>query len=403
MVERTPRRYGIAPASKAQHTGRHLVLLREGLGRSAAQTLANIAGLRIGVSCDNEGNNGSAPQISAGEGTLYHRLGAALVHVDPDQVAALSAQTGAHCVSIEPERVVRTLQPAGSAATADSPAQFIWGLQATRVLTSPYSGRGVRVAILDTGLDLQHPDFAARPLVTQCFVPGAVLQDRSGHGTYCAGVACGPALPHQPPRYGVACGADLYICKVIADDGSGTDGNILAGIDWAARHDCAIVSLSMGTPVASGEPYSSIYEQVAQRALTCGTLIMAAAGNDSMRPDKIAPVDHPANCPSILAIAAINEYLAVAPFSCGGVNADGGEVDLAAPGVAIRSSWPSPNLYRLDSGTSMAAPFAAGIAALVAEANPSKRGRELLALINQGAKPLPLPSRDVGAGLIQAP
>jgi subtilisin len=393
----------MAFATKSHHTGRHLVLLREGLGRSAAQTLANIAGLRVAVSSDSEGNNSSGHQISAGEGMLFQRVGAALVHVDPDQVAALSAQTGAHCVSIEPERVVRASQLAGSAATVDRQVPFSWGLQATRVLTSRYSGRGVRLAVLDTGVDLQHPDFAMRPLVEQCFVPGAELQDRSGHGTYCAGVACGPALPHKPPRYGVACDADLYIGKVIADDGSGTDGNILAGIDWATRNDCAIVSLSMGTPVASDEPYSLIYEQVAQRALTCGTLIMAAAGNDSMRPDKNAPVDHPANCPSILAIAAIDEYLAVAPFSCGGVNADGGEIDLAAPGVAIRSSWPSPNLYRLDSGTSMATPFAAGIAALIAEANPTKRGRDLLALINQGAQVLPLPSRDVGAGLIQAP
>ena len=390
-------------APKARYTGRHLLLLHEGLGRSGAHALANMAGLRVRVSADLEDIDGRGHELSIGEGTLYHHVGAALVHADPDQLAALIAQTGVHCISIEPERAVRAFQPAGSAATAAGPAETSWGLQTTRVMTSRYTGRGVRVAILDTGLDLQHPDFATRSLVTQCFVPGAKVQDGSGHGTYCAGVACGPALPSRPPRYGVACDADLYIGKVIADDGSGTDGNILAGIDWAARNDCAIVSLSMGSPVACGEPYSPIYEQVAQRALTAGTLIMAAAGNDSMRPDRIAPVDHPANCPSILAIAAIDEYLAVAPFSCGGINADGGEIDLAAPGVAIRSSWPGPDLYRLDSGTSMATPFAAGIAALVAEANPSKRGRDLLALITGGTKALSLPPRDVGAGLIQAP
>ena len=189
----------------------------------------------------------------------------------------------------------------------------------------------------------------------------------------------------------------------IADDGSGTDGTVLAGIDWAVRSGCAIVSLSMGSPVAVGECYSAIYEQVAQRALAQGTLIMAAAGNDSVRPEAIAPVDHPANCPSILAIAAIDVHLRVAPFSCGGVNPNGGEVNIAAPGVAIRSAWPRPQLYRMDSGTSMATPFAAGIAALIAEANPSMRGAKLMTLLTQSAQPLALPARDVGAGLIQAP
>jgi subtilisin len=163
------------------------------------------------------------------------------------------------------------------------------------------------------------------------------------------------------------------------------------------------VSLSVGSPVAPGERYSLIYEQVAQRALVAGTLVMAAAGNDSMRPDSIAPVDHPANCPSILAVAAIDVYLRIAPFSCGGINTDGGEINIAAPGVAIRSSWPRPDLYRTDSGTSMATPCVAGIAALLAEANPAVRGRDLLALLTSGAQPLGLPARDVGAGLIQAP
>jgi subtilisin family serine protease len=261
---------------------------------------------------------------------------------------------------------------------------------------------------LDTGIDLDHPDFAGRPIVSRSFVAGGTINDMNGHGTYCAGIACGPAKPATPPRYGIASNAELHIGKVIADNGHGTDGSILAGIDWAVQCGCAIVSLSMGTPVARGESYSLGYEQVAQRALAAGTLIMAAAGNDSLRPDAIAPVDHPANCPSILAIAAVNEYLQIAPFSCGGVNVHGinvhgGEVDIAAPGVAIRSAWPRPALYRTNSGTSMATPFAAGIAALLAEANPTARGRALLSLLTQRAKPLSLPARDVGAGLIQAP
>jgi subtilisin len=379
-------------------------LLREGLGRGGAQVLQNAAGLRVGVSADNEGTG--RHHVSPGEGVLFHQVGAALIHADPDQLAALSGQMANSLVSIEPERVVTAIQVASAVAAGGgevSETTDTWGLQTTRVAGSRFSGRGVRVAVLDTGLDLQHPDFVGRSIVSQSFVAGALVDDGNGHGTYCAGVACGPSSPSQLPRYGVAGAAELYVGKVIGDDGSGTDGSVLAGIDWAVRGGCAIVSLSMGSPVAVGEPYSPVYEQVAQRALAAGTVMMAAAGNDSVRPDDIAPVDHPANCPSILAIAAVDVYLRVAAFSCGGVNGDGGEVNMAAPGVAIRSAWPRPALYRMDSGTSMATPCAAGVAALLAEANPTVRGRDLFALLTQGALSLGLPVRDVGAGLIQAP
>jgi subtilisin len=391
-----------AEPGRPWHTGRHIVLLRDALGRAGAQTLHEAAGLRVGVSSDLEGS-AQGPRVSAGEGMLFHRLGAGLVHVDPDQLTALRARIGADLLAVEPERFVRAIELASGVPPAPNETQLTWGLQATRVARSQFSGRGVRIAVLDTGLDLQHPDFLGRSILSQSFVAGEAVDDGNGHGTYCAGLACGPSSPAQPPRYGVAGDAALYVGKVIGDDGNGADGNILAGIDWAVRGGCAIISLSVGTPVAPGEPYSPLYEGVAQRALAAGTLIIAAAGNDSLRPDSIAPVDHPANCPSILAVAAIDEYLRIAPFSCGGINTDGGEIDLAAPGVAVRSSWTRPDLYRTDSGTSMATPYVAGIAALLAEANPSIRGRDLQALLTRGAQPLALPARDVGAGLIQAP
>jgi subtilisin family serine protease len=132
-------------------------------------------------------------------------------------------------------------------------------------------------------------------------------------------------------------------------------------------------------------------------------LIVAAAGNESQRPTYIAPVGHPANCPSILAVAAIDARFLVAFFSCAGINPQGGQVDIAGPGVQIRSSWPRPRLYNTISGTSMATPHVAGIAALYAEASRNARGRALWAALIQNARRLALPSRDVGAGLVQAP
>ncbi len=126
-------------------------------------------------------------------------------------------------------------------------------------------------------------------------------------------------------------------------------------------------------------------------------------GERACRPEFIAPVSYPANCPSILAVAAIDQDMQIGPFSSGGLVEDGGQVDVAAPGVAVRSSWPAPQMYNMISGTSMATPFVSGIAALHAQADPGARGRVLLNLILQNTRRLALPSRDVGAGLIQAP
>lgn len=388
------------------HTGRHLVLLKEGTGRAGAETLRNATGLRMAVSSDFDGSVRQT-HLAPGEGMLFERLGAALLHGDPDQAGALASRTDAQRLLVEPERYVRASGLAdGPTATtvplADT-TRATWGLQATGILSCRYCGRGIRVAILDTGLDLQHPDFAGRTIVSQSFVAGLPVDDRNGHGTFCAGVACGPEQPGQSPRYGIAFGADLYIAKVLDDYAGGTDGNILAGIDWAVRNNCAVVSMSLGSPVAVGDSYPQVYERVAARALAAGTLLIAPAGNESQRPDTIAPVEHPANCPSIVVVGAVDQCLAVAPFSNGGLNPNGGEVNLAAPGIAIISSSPRPTLYQTGSGTSMATPHVAGIAALLAEANPTARGAELKALLLQAFLELPVPARDVGAGLVQAP
>jgi subtilisin family serine protease len=161
--------------------------------------------------------------------------------------------------------------------------------------------------------------------------------------------------------------------------------------------------MSLGAPTQVGQPFSQIFEQAASRALAAGTMIIAAAGNDSRRPQTIAPVGHPANCPSIMAVGAVDRNMQVAFFSSGGLNPQGGQVDIAGPGVDVRSSWPRPQRYNTISGTSMATPHVAGIAALWAQSNASFRGRALMSVLTQSARRLNLPSRDVGAGLVQAP
>jgi subtilisin len=389
----------------AVHTGRQLVLFREGAGRTVAEALRNAAGIRLAVSSDFD-RTAPRTDLALGEGLLFERVGVALIHGDPDQARSLARRAHAGTLIIEPERYVRVsaVQPLSDAALPLRDTAFeTWGLKATGVLSSPYSGRGVRVAILDTGFDLGHPDFAGRAVVSRSFVAGLPVDDANGHGTFCAGVACGPEQPGDAPRYGVAPAAELHVARVLGDDASGTDGNVLAGIDWAVGHDCAVISISLGSPVYVGDGYPEVYEHVAARALAAGSLLVAPAGNESQRPDNIAPVEHPANCPSIVAVGAVGQSLEVAPFSNGGLNPNGGEVSLVAPGIAIVSAAPRPDLYQTGSGTSMATPFVAGIAALLAEARPAARGGALRNLLLEAFRGLPAPVRDVGLGLVQAP
>src|SRR5262249_25853002 len=293
--------------------------------------------------------------------------------------------------------------PEVEAAFVDT-AQATWGLQATRVVNSRFSGRRVRVAVLDTGFDFQHPDFNGRAIVQQSFVPGQTPQDGFGHGTHCIGTAMGPLRPPVGRRYGCAYGADIFVGKVLNNQGSGNDQGILAGINWAITNQCRVISMSLGAPVQVGEPFSPIYEAAAQRALSRGTLIIAAAGNESRRSQGIfRPVGRPANCPSIMAVGALDSQLRIADFSCRGINANGGAVDIAAPGVAVYSSWPMPARYNTISGTSMATPHVSGIAALWSEARGGASGAAPWHLLSRTARRPMLPAPDRGAGVVAGP
>ncbi len=294
------------------------------------------------------------------------------------------------------------------APAAFDESQFTWGLQVTKAATSRLSGRGMKVAVLDTGMDLGHPDFAGRNIVPRSFVANQPVQDGNGHGTHCIGTACGPRVPFRapggPPSYGCASNCDIFAGKVLSNQGSGATAGIIAGIQWAIANGCQVVSMSLGRTIGVNErPFNPAYEQVAQLALQRGTLIIAASGNDSARPGRIHPVSEPANSPSILAVGALDESLRAAPFSNGGLFLPHGAVNIVGPGVNIYSSFPRPLLYRRLQGTSMATPHVAGIAALWAEANGIFRGVALGRQLLHSARRLPLPSRDVGAGLVQAP
>jgi subtilisin len=370
-------------------TGRSLVLFDDGAAAAGIDAVQAATGLELATAQ-----------------ALFELLGVAVVEAPPDRLAEAGASDA--ILAVEAERVVYALEvtpgPIRDAAPAAvDESQATWGLQATKVIDSARTGRGIRVAVLDTGLDQQHPDFAGRAITTRSFVEGEDVQDGHGHGTHCIGTALGPGSPEIAPRYGIAYEGEIFAGKVLSNAGSGGDAGILAGIEWAIENDCAVVSMSLGAPTQPGQAFSQVFERVARRAQDAGTLIVAAAGNESDRPDVINPVAHPANCPSIMAVGAVDAEGAIAPVSNRGIDPGGGEVDIAAPGVAVYSSWPLPTRYRTISGTSMATPHVAGIAALHAEQDAAARGAALGALLTGGAQRMALPPQDVGAGLVQAP
>ncbi|MEU8828433.1 S8 family serine peptidase [Streptomyces sp. NPDC048636] len=418
----------------AEYTGRYVVLLDQQETQRGIDALRSSVGIasveRVrGAEAEDATELLQRPDASV----LFDDLATAVVEVSPDQRHALvtTAEAEPGIIAAEPERLVYATvitepdptltgffpayrsdddevdrharaELAASLGPAWDEQNTTWGLQATRANWSTLTGRDIKIAILDTGVDTDHQDLTGCLEATASFVPGETVEDGNGHGTHCVGTAAGPAGPEHAPRYGVAGEARVLAGKVLSDRGVGTDGQILAGMAWAVSQGARVVSMSLGAPVEPGELFPQTYENVALRALERGTVIVAAAGNESRRPRFVAAVGRPANCPSILAVAALGKDLATAWFSCGAINGVGGEVNVAAPGVDIFSAAPD-GTYQTLNGTSMATPQVAGALALMAQAHPEDTAADLRSRLLSGAYPLPQPVADIGSGLLQAP
>ncbi|GGW96229.1 hypothetical protein GCM10010297_17630 [Streptomyces malachitofuscus] len=432
--EQPGRPNGTVLRDDSEYTGRYVVLFdpsSQEEGISALSSAAGIAPLErvAGTEAGNVAELLQRPEVSV----LFQDLGAAVVEVRPEQRHALvtTAEAEPSIVTAEPERMVYALPVT---TPQQAPTEFFpafrsdddviarhtraetaaalgpswdeegctWGLQAIRAQLSHLTGDGVKVAVLDTGVDTDHPDLAGRLEAATSFVPGETVEDVHGHGTHCAGTVAGPVSPQQGPRYGVAPEARILAAKVLSNAGKGPDGQILAGMAWAVSHGARVISMSLGARVRPGEIFPQTYETLAVRALALGTLIVAAAGNDSRRPVRTEPVNRPANCPSILSVAALDNALTPPYFSNTAVNGQGGEINIAAPGWQVRSAAPGGG-YQVMSGTSMATPHVAGVVALLSQAHTDASAADLSAALIAGAFPLGQPAVDVGAGLLQAP
>ena len=142
------------------------------------------------------------------------------------------------------------------------------------------TGAGVRVAILDSGVDTTHPDLVDRIAASQSFIPGEDVIDRNGHGTHTASTLAGTGAASGGKERGVAPGADLLVGKVLGDDGSGPVSGIIAGMEWAARTEHAkVISMSLGISVwhTQDDPLSQAVNQLSAET---GALFVIAAGND---------------------------------------------------------------------------------------------------------------------------
>ena len=391
------------PTAPRKFTGRFLVRLDAKTNTAAIVRAAKNKGLQLTALTDEHSDGPLSKLLEQCDGVIFERLRVALINeAGAQRLEQLRRSANSPFLSSEPERFVRILQAASkSPGLYKDTSVATWGIHAVGAVAVPATGKGVKLAILDTGFDFTHPDFSGRTIHRKSFVGTRAAKDNEGHGTHIAGIAGGDRKGRDGARYGLASGARLYIGKILDDAGEGTDGVTLAGIEWALEKGCQIISMSFGAPVEVGETPSAVYEQVARIAMANRCLLIAASGNESDRAKNrpaIAAVNHPANCPSIMAVGAVTPALGVADYSCAGTGGPGGQVDIAAPGDNILSAKPGGG-YRRESGTSMATAFVAGVAALLWEQYPAAGAGDIWARLTQQAWRLNLPAADIGAGL----
>lgn len=239
-------------------------------------------------------------------------------------------------------------------------------------------GKGINIAILDTGIDGTHPDLAANLKGAISFVPGESPMDGHGHGTHCAGTAA--AALNGVGVVGVAPAASLYGVKVLANSGAGNWSWLIAGIDWCITNKMHVLSMSLGggsAPVA--------LETMCNTAFSRGLLIIAAAGNAG---PGMNTVSVPGRYKKVVAVSAIDSSNTIANFS-----SRGPEVELCAPGVNILSCKPGGG-YQTMNGTSMACPHVAGGAAVVWGSHRFASNVQIYDLLTNTADNLGVPGWD---------
>jgi subtilisin family serine protease len=337
-----------------------------------------------------------------------------------------------------PVMPVLLMQPktlAGVEMDASDVSGATWGLDAVGAAASPFTGAGVTVAVLDTGIDAGHEAFRNSKILQRDFT-GEGDGDQNGHGTHCAGTLFGGSV--EGVRIGVAPGVkQALVGKVLDQDGAGSTECMLDGLLWAIREGASVVSMSIGFDFPGmvryliekqgldPEPATSrallayrenvrLFDAIAALARAHNSLfsnaaLIAASGNESSRPRYEIATAPPAAADGFISVGALLKQpgksltLGVASFS-------NSLPVVSAPGVGIKSARAGGGLVAMN-GTSMAAPHVAGVAALWLEqiraTNPVGHVRQLEGRLIGNATLGPIPSPEdrtnAGAGLVQAP
>lgn len=319
--------------------------------------------------------------------------------LSPKAEKALAKMPGV--LRIDDDAAVEALTKGGASAkrVPSQPIETLpWGvdrIDAEKVWNTT-AGDSIKVAVIDTGVELAHPDLAANIKGGYNAInPRRSANDDNGHGTHVAGIIA--AADNEIGVIGVGHQINLYAVKVLDRNGSGYVSDVIEGLDWAIANGMQVVNMSLS---ATSDIQS--FREAVQRANAAGITQVAAAGNDGNA------VNYPAAYSEVIAVSATDKNDAIASWS-----SRGAEIDLAAPGVSIYSTYKGQT-YKTLSGTSMASPHAAGAAALVLSV-PDKcqylldnisgcSPAEVQKRLEQTAKDLGAAGKDslYGAGLVNA-
>ncbi|WP_157250238.1 S8 family serine peptidase [Nonomuraea typhae] len=257
-----------------------------------------------------------------------------------------------------------------------------------------YDGKGVKVAVLDTGVDTTHPDLAGRVKQAKTFTGGEDAKDGNGHGTHVAATIAGGT-----GKKGVAPGAELIVGKVLDDDGAGTLSGVIEGMEWAAAEGASVINMSLGgAPTDGTDPLSMAVDNL---TASTGALFVVAAGNDGAS----YSVGTPGAAGAALTVGAVDAQDAIAEFSSRGPRLDDApKPDLTAPGVDIVAARaagtgmgrPVDERYTAASGTSMATPHVAGAAAILKQRHPDWKAAQIKDALVGAARTVPGQTVDDG-------
>ncbi|MYW64243.1 S8 family serine peptidase [Streptomyces sp. SID8379] len=274
-------------------------------------------------------------------------------------------------------------------------------VHADQAWAAGYDGKGTKVAVLDTGVDTEHPDLKGRVAESKNFTDSADADDHQGHGTHTTSTVGGTGAASGGKKKGVAPAATLLNGKVLNDSGSGATSWIIAGMQWAVDEGADVVSMSLGNPseLDCSDPMAEATQELARSAKD--TLFVIAAGNAG---PTLNSVSSPGCVPEVLTVGAVDRDDSTASFSSRSPvqRTHTLKPEIAAPGVAISAAAAGGRgvyAYQSMSGTSMATPHVAGAAAIVKERHPDWSAQQIKqALVSSADAEIPGDVRETGGG-----